>query len=210
MMRERILQCSARLAWAAVIIATLAACSATSPSSTGALGGPSQTTTVAASEASATACSTRGGGGDNIPVPCAPTTSPSGHGLTPPPATFPGETTPLACSDPMVISVSPGTGSEAGGDFVTITGTGFGLGLEVFFGRSPSFYAIRSATVVVATRPPGTPGPAAITVSCSGVVSRSSPAVEFTFQAVARSPADGSPDLMPPSLATPVAPSPSA
>jgi IPT/TIG domain len=210
MMRERILRCAARLAWAAVIIATLAACSATSPSSTAALGGATPSTTAAGSRASSTACSTQGGGGDNIPVPCASTTSPSGHGLTPPPATFPGETTPSACSDPMVISVSPGTGSEAGGDFVTITGTGFGLGLEVFFGRSSSLYALTSATVVVATSPPGPPGAAAITVSCAGVVSRSSPAVEFTYQAVARSPADGSPDAMPPSLPTPVAPSPSA
>src|ERR1700722_3949376 len=209
MMRERIRQCAARLAWAAVVIATLAACSATSPSSTAALGGPSPSTTAAASRASTTACSTQGGGGDNIPVPCAPTTSPSGHGLTPP-ATFPGETTASACSDPMVISVSPGTGSGAGGDFVTITGTGFGFGLDVFFGRSPSLYALRSATEVTATTPPGTPGPAAITVSCAGVVSRSSPAVEFTYQAVARSPADGSPDAMPPSSPTPVAPSPSA
>jgi hypothetical protein len=209
MVRERILQCAARLAWAAVIIATLAACSATSPSSTAALGAPSQSATAAASQASTTACSTQGGGGDNIPVPCAPTTSPSGHGLTPP-ATFPGETPPSACSDPMVISVSPGTGSKAGGDFVTITGTGFGLGLEVFFGGSPSLYALRSATVVVATSPPGTPGPAVVTVSCAGVVSRSSPAVEFTYQAVAGSPADGSPDAMPPSSPTPVAPSPSA
>jgi IPT/TIG domain len=101
----------------------------------------------------------------------------------------------------MVISVSPGTGSKAGGDFVTINGTGFGLGLEVFFGGSSSLYALRSATVVVATSPPGTPGPAVVTVSCAGVVSRSSPAVEFTYQAVAGSP---------PSSATLIAPSPSA
>jgi IPT/TIG domain len=210
MMRERILQCAARPAWAAVIIATLTACSATSPSSTAALGGPSQSTTAGASQASTTACSTQGGGGDNIPVPCAPTTSPSGHGLTPPPATFTGEATPSACSDPTVIRVSPGTGSEAGGDFVTITGTGFGLGLEVFFGRSPSLYALRSATEVIATSPPGTPGAAAVTVSCAGVVSTPSPAVDFTYQAVARSPADGSPDAMPPPSPSPVAPSPSA
>jgi hypothetical protein len=107
----------------------------------------------------------------------------------------------------MVISVSPGTGSKAGGDFVTITGTGFGLGLEVFFGGSSSLYALRSATVVVATSPPGTPGAAAITVSCAGVVSKPSPAVEFTYQAVAGSPPDGSPDAMPPSSPSPVAPS---
>jgi hypothetical protein len=110
----------------------------------------------------------------------------------------------------MVISVSPGTGNQAGGDFVTVTGSGFGPGLEVFFGGSPSLYALRSATVLVATSPPRTPGPAAVTVSCGGVVSRSSPAVEFTYQAVAGSPADGSPDAMPPSSPTLVAPSPSA
>jgi hypothetical protein len=189
MMRERIRQRAARLAWAAVIIATLAACGATSPGSTAALARPSQSITAAASKASTTACSTQGGGGDNIPVPCAPSTSPSVHGLTPPPATFTREATPSACSDPTVIRVSPGTGSEAGGDFVTITGTGFGLGLEVFFGRSPSLYAIRSATVVVATSPPGTPGAAAVTVSCAGVVSTpTSPAVDFTYQSVAPSP----------------------
>jgi hypothetical protein len=207
MMDERIRQCAARLAWAAVIIAILAACSAPSSSSTAALGQPSQSSTAAtaASRASSTACSTQGGGGDNIPVPCAPTTSPSVHGLTPPPATFTGEASPSACSEPMVIRVSPGTGSEAGGDFVTITGTGFGPGLEVFFGGSSSLYALRSATEVIATSPPGTPGPAAVTVSCAGVVARSSPAVEFTYQAIA-----GSPDAMPPSSPTPVAPSPSA
>jgi IPT/TIG domain len=209
MMRERIRQRAARLAWSAVVIATLAACGATSPGSTGALARPPQSITAAASQASTTACSTQGGGGDNIPVPCAPTTSPSGHGLTPP-ATFTGEATPSACSDPTVIRVSPGTGSEAGGDFVTITGTGFGLGLEVFFGRSSSLYALRSATEVIATSPPGTPGPAAVTVSCAGVVSTPSPAVDFTYQAVARSPADGPPDAMPRSSPSPVAPSPSA
>ena len=211
MMRERIRQYAANLAWAAVIIATPAACSAPSSHSTAALGQP----TAATTQASSTACSTQGGGGDNIPVPCAPTTSPSGgHGLTPP-ATITAGATPPLCSDPSVISVSPGTGSEAGGDFVTIAGTGFGLGLEVLFGGSPSLYTLTSATVVVATSPPGTPGPVAVTVSCAGVVSRSSPAVKFTYQTVAGSPtdgspADGSPDAMRPSSLTPVAPSPSA
>jgi hypothetical protein len=210
MMDERIGQRAAALVWAAVIIATLAACSAPSSSSTAALGQPSQSATAAGSLASTTACSTQGGGGDNIPVPCAPTTSPSGgHGLTPP-ATITEGATPSPCSDPTVISVSPGTGSEAGGDFVTITGTGFGLGLEVFFGGSPSLYVLRSATAVVATSPPGTPGPAAITVSCAGVVSTPSPAVDFSYQAVDGSPADASPDAMPPSSPSPVTPSPSA
>lgn len=179
MMRERIRQCAASVAWAAVIVATLAACGSTSSSSTAALGQSSSTT----------ACSTQGGGGDDIPVQCGPTTSPTGpDGLTPP-ATISGGATPRFCSDPTVISVSPDTGSEAGGDPVTITGTGFGLDLTVLFGRFASRYALKSATVLVAISPAGPPGPAAVTMSCAGVVDRPNPAVDFTYLAVAPSPA---------------------
>jgi hypothetical protein len=179
MMRERIRQRAASVVWAAVLVAILAACGSTSSSRTAALGQSSSTT----------ACSTQGGGGDNIPVPCGPTTSATGpNGLTPP-ATITAGSTPRFCSDPTVISVSPDAGGEAGGDLVTITGTGFGLDLTVFFGRSDSRYTLTSATVLVAISPAGPPGPAAVTVSCAGVVYRPSPAVDFTYRAVAPSPA---------------------
>ena len=209
MMRERIRQCPASVVWATVIVATLAACGSTSSASTGALGQSSPSTT-AASQASSTACSTQGGGGDNIPVTCGPTTSPTGPDGVTGPATISGGATPRFCSDPTVISVSPDTGSQAGGERVTITGTGFGLGLTVSFGRSASHYSLTSGTVLVATSPAGPPGPAAVTVSCAGVVSRPSPAVDFTYLAVGGSPADESPDLMPRSSTSPVTPSPAA
>ena len=204
-------QRAASVAAAVVILAAAAAtaaCGTTSPSSTAAIGGTSSST--APGQASTTACSTQGGGGDNIPVPCGPTGSSTGPDGISPPATISGAATPTSgCSDPTVSGISPVAGSEAGGDPVTITGTGFGLGLEVFFGGASSAYAFRSSTEVVALSPPGTPGPAAVTISCAGVTSSPSPAVDFTYQAVAASPAVGSPDAVPPSPAR-VAPSPSA
>jgi hypothetical protein len=99
-----------------------------------------------------------------------------------------------------VTSVSPGTGSEAGGDLVTITGTGFGIGLDVFFGGSPAqSVTIDSVGELIATSPPRVPGIAAITVSCAGMTFRPSPAVEFTYQAIVGAPAPASaPDFATP------------
>lgn len=202
MMRERIYQCAERLASAAVIAAAITACSATPQSSTAALGRSPQGTT--ASQASTTACSTQGGGGDNIPAPCAPTTSQSGPpGVTSPPTESVGHKPVSAtCADPSVTSVSPGTGSEAGGDLVTITGTGFGIGLGVFFGGSRAqSVTIDSGGELIATSPPRAPGIAAITVSCAGATFRPSPAVEFTYQAIAGSPV--APPSSAPDFATP-------
>ena len=163
MMRERIYQCAERLASAAVIAAAITACSATPQSSTAALG---RSTTT--SQASTTACSTQGGGGDNLPAPCAPTTSQSGPpGVTSPPTESVGRK--VTCAEPSVTGVSPGTGSEAGGDLVTITGTGFGIGLDVFFGGSRAqSITIDSGGELIATSPPRVRGIAAITVSCAG------------------------------------------
>jgi IPT/TIG domain len=101
--------------------------------------------------------------------------------------------------DPSVISVSPGTGSEAGGDPVSIMGTGFGVGLTVFFGGSPAqLLTIDSQGEVIATSPAGAPGIAAITVSCDRTTFTPSPAIEFTYQAIAGSPVS-SPDVATPS-----------
>src|ERR1700678_2236255 len=184
-MREPIRQCTAWLTGAAVIIATVAACGVKSSASTSAIG----STPSASLRASTKACSTQGGGGDNVPVPCAPTAAQSAPGGLTPPATESGKAAPtVPCSNPSVVSVSPASGNEAGGDLVTITGTGFGVGLSVFFGGSlaPTFSA-DSTTEASGLTPPGSAGPSAVTVSCGGVVSSTlSPAPEVSYQAGGR------------------------
>lgn len=73
-----------------------------------------------------------------------------------------------------------------GGDSVTIRGTGFGVGAQVFFGGTQARAAtIESATEIIATSPQGQPGQPTVdvTVRCDGSVSPVVAADQFSYLA---------------------------
>ena len=70
---------------------------------------------------------------------------------------------------PTVSSVSPNSGSTAGGTAVTITGTNFAAGATVTFGRTAATnVVVVSGTTITATTPAGSAGPVTVTVTVSG------------------------------------------
>lgn len=83
---------------------------------------------------------------------------------------------------PTVTSVSPNTGSTAGGTAVTITGTNFASGATVTFGSTAATnVVVSSSTTITATTPAGTAGAATVTVTASGAAG--SLASGFTYLA---------------------------
>ncbi|MFY9908302.1 MAG: IPT/TIG domain-containing protein, partial [Candidatus Sulfotelmatobacter sp.] len=82
---------------------------------------------------------------------------------------------------PTVTSVSPNTGSTAGGTAVTITGTNFATGATVTFGSAAATnVVVVSSTSITATTPAGSAG--AVTVTVTNVGSQSgSLANGFTY-----------------------------
>jgi primosomal replication protein N len=57
---------------------------------------------------------------------------------------------------PTIASTTPGTGAQAGGESVTITGTGFTDATEVLFGTTPAAsFTVQNATTINATTPAG-------------------------------------------------------
>jgi len=75
-----------------------------------------------------------------------------------------GVTTP-----PTVSSVSPNSGSTAGGTAVTITGTNFAAGAAVTLGGTAATnVAVVSGTQITATTPAGSAGAVTVTVTVSG------------------------------------------
>jgi len=84
---------------------------------------------------------------------------------------------------PVVTGVSPPTGSVAGGDSVTITGSGFTSATAVDFGTgnpAPSFSVI-SDTQITAISPAGS-GTVDVTVTGPGGTSSPSSGDQFTYQ----------------------------
>lgn len=176
------------------------------PSSSGAQSG---SPSPVRSSGTSTPCPTQGLGGESTSPACAtvaatagpppaaassppPATSPPPTAISPPPTATPAPTpqtnvaspTPSSCTVPTVTSISPSQGSEAGGDTVTITGTGFAAGAKVSFGSaSAKTTAIQSSTKIIATSPPGPPGQSVVdvTVACSGVVSPVVSSDQFTY-----------------------------
>ncbi len=70
---------------------------------------------------------------------------------------------------PTVSSVSPNSGSTAGGTPVTITGTNFAPGATVMFGGTAATnLVVVSSTSITATTPAGSVGAATVTVTVSG------------------------------------------
>lgn len=71
-----------------------------------------------------------------------------------------------AASAPTVASISPSTGSTAGGTNVTITGTGFtGATGVTIGGAAATDVVVNSATTITATTPAGTAGTASVLVT---------------------------------------------
>jgi hypothetical protein len=76
------------------------------------------------------------------------------------------KTATMSSSGPAVISVSPGSGTTAGGTAVTIAGTGFVSGAAVTFGgTAASNVAVVSATQITATTPAHAVGAVTVTVT---------------------------------------------
>ena len=70
---------------------------------------------------------------------------------------------------PTVTSVSPTTGSTAGGTAVTITGTNFATGATVKFGSAAATnVVVVNSTTITATTPAGSAGAVTVTVTVSG------------------------------------------
>ena len=71
---------------------------------------------------------------------------------------------------PTVSSVSPNSGTTAGGTAVTITGTNFVAGATVTFGSAAATnVVVVNSTTLTATTPAGTAGAVTVTVSVSGL-----------------------------------------
>lgn len=97
--------------------------------------------------------------------------------LTLDPPTFTALTIP-----PVVTGISPAAGLLAGGEQVTITGTGFLDATQVSFGavQAPSFSVADSGTQITATAPAGSgPGTVSVTVTTPACPSAATPAGQY-------------------------------
>ncbi|MFG2827042.1 IPT/TIG domain-containing protein [Streptomyces sp. NPDC048434] len=91
-----------------------------------------------------------------------------------------------AAAVPAVISVSPPSGSSAGGNTVTVTGTGFTNATAVRFGATPApSFTVNSDTQITATTPLGT-GTVQVTVTTPSGISN-----QFVTYAYVATPAPG-------------------
>ena len=87
-------------------------------------------------------------------------------------------------SAPVVLLVSPPSGSAAGGTVVTITGTGFTGASAVSFGSdAATSFTVDSATQITATSPAGAAGEVDVTVTTPGGASVGAPGSKFTYVA---------------------------
>ena len=77
--------------------------------------------------------------------------------------------------------ISPSSGTAAGGDSVTITGSGFTGATAVEFGGVSAVMQINSDTQITASSPAGS-GTVDITVVTPGGTSANSPADQFSYQ----------------------------
>ncbi len=98
--------------------------------------------------------------------------SPSGSGSVGVTVTTPGGTSnPIPffyVGAPFKASLSPVAGSSAGGDTVTITGTGLSTATSVSFGANPATPTVVSDSVITAVVPAGAAGPVGVTVTTAG------------------------------------------
>jgi hypothetical protein len=82
---------------------------------------------------------------------------------------------------PAITAVSPQAGYTTGGTAVTITGTNLAAATAVRFGASGGSVVTDTATQIVATAPPGSPGTVNITVTTVGGTSPTSAADQYTY-----------------------------
>jgi hypothetical protein len=89
--------------------------------------------------------------------------------------------TPYMPTAPVITGISPTSGSTAGGDTVTITGTGFTGATDVSIGpASAAAMTVDSDTQITATTPPGN-GTVDTTITTAAGTSATTPADQFTY-----------------------------
>jgi hypothetical protein len=71
------------------------------------------------------------------------------------PATAATSGTPATPPGLRITNIQPGTGKAAGGEPVSIVGSGFAQGATVIFGTAPAPAVVTSSTVISAVTPPG-------------------------------------------------------
>ncbi len=108
-----------------------------------------------------------------------------------------GPVTTITNAVPAVSTVSPAAGPTAGGDKITVTGTGFAQGSHVAFGSTAATSVhVQSPGSLTATVPPGS-GTVHVTVATDGGTSSTSSADQYTYDATPSvtgvSPAGGPP-----------------
>jgi len=97
-------------------------------------------------------------------------------------STFNTLTENLCVPTPAVAGVSPTRGPTAGGNTVTITGSGYTFATGVQFGAtSASAFTVNSDTSLTATAPAGTPGTVHVTVTNYAGTSSTSAADQYTY-----------------------------
>ena len=77
-------------------------------------------------------------------------------------------------------TISPTSGTKAGGTSVTITGSGFSNATAVDFGGVSAVMTVDSGTEITATSPPGT-GTVQVTVITPGGTSATGPTDQFSY-----------------------------
>ncbi|MFE9324952.1 IPT/TIG domain-containing protein [Nocardia sp. NPDC052278] len=111
--------------------------------------------------------------------------APAGTGFVSVTVTGPGGTsnpvTYIYVVVPTITSISPTAGPTAGGNNVTITGTGFTGPLTVRFGTTATTFTVNSATQITAIAPAHAAGTVQVTVTGSGGTSNG---VAYTYAAV--------------------------
>ena len=118
-------------------------------------------------------------------------TAPAGTGTVDVTVTTPAGTSATTPADsftyeaaPAVAAVSPVSGQPVGGAVVSVTGTGFSGASAVDFGATAATsFTVVSAGTVTATAPAGT-GTVDVTVTTPVATSATSPADQFTYQAI--------------------------
>ena len=83
-------------------------------------------------------------------------------------------------ASPRVTTISPTSGTKAGGTSVTITGSGFSNATAVDFGGVSAVMTVDSGTEITATSPPGT-GTVQVTVITPGGTSATGPTDQFSY-----------------------------
>jgi hypothetical protein len=83
---------------------------------------------------------------------------------------------------PTVTGVSPNTGAAAGGEAVTISGSGFTNATAVYFGSvEATSFTVNSDGSITAVTPAGTAGTVDVTVMAASGTSAIGPADQFTY-----------------------------